>query len=109
MSYAGSTTCRIPSTTTVMLVELPDDNLVVDRGGDSGTQQTVIAGDQLTTMVRASNYCDSNPVGPVTVAFVADSGARVVATPLSPTDVPVLPPCNGPGEPATIEMQPWTR
>ena len=67
---------------------------------------TVGPGGLLTTMVQDGNYCGPAPAAPVTVAFVLSNGSRVVATPFSPTDATV-PPCNGPGMPSDISMQPW--
>jgi hypothetical protein len=58
--------------------------------------------------VRASNYCGPDPLPPVTVAFVLPDGlGRIVAAADSPAGIGGLPPCLGPGEPGTIEMQPW--
>lgn len=74
---------------------------------DTGTIQ-VRPGEALTTLVQASNDCAPPPVSPVTIAFVLGDGSRVVAAPPSPTDV-TTPPCNGPGQPGTISMQPWSR
>jgi hypothetical protein len=65
-------------------------------------------GDVVKTFVQDANYCGPDPVAPVSVAFVLKAGGRFVATPLSPTDATV-PPCNGAGSPADIEMQPWAR
>jgi hypothetical protein len=62
----------------------------------------------LTTHAQAGNDCSPPAVAPVTIAFVLGDGSRVVATPLSSDDV-TTPPCNGPGEPGTMSMQPWTR
>jgi hypothetical protein len=65
-------------------------------------------GARATTLVEASNYCGAAPVAPVRVAFVLRDGKRFVAAPPTPTDATV-PPCNGPGQPAAIGMQPWAR
>ena len=59
-----------------------------------------------TTLVDVANYCGPAPVAPVTVAFQFANG-EVRATPVSPTDATV-PPCNGPGQPAQIDMHPWS-
>ena len=69
---------------------------------------SVAPGGVLTTLVQDGNYCGPAPQPPVSVAFVLKDGGRIVAHPLSPTDA-TLPPCNGPGSPADIEMQPWAR
>ena len=65
-------------------------------------------GGRVTTLVEVSNYCGAAPVAPVRVAFVLRDGNRFIAAPPTPTDATV-PPCNGPGQPAVIGMQPWAR
>jgi hypothetical protein len=107
MTYTGSTPCTIPSASEVWLIDVTGAALINGTGVDSPTNESVTVGDRLTTLVRASNGCGEQPTRAVTVAFVTDTG-RVVATPLSPTDK-TMPPCNGPGEPSIMEMQPWTR
>jgi hypothetical protein len=67
---------------------------------------TIAPGGLLKTLVQDGNYCGQPPAAPVSVAFVLASGSRIVAAPFSPTDATV-PPCNGPGMPADISMQPW--
>ena len=64
------------------------------------------AGSKVSTLVQTTNYCGTEPVAPVTLAFILGDGSRVVAAPFSPTDATV-PPCNGPGQPAAIDMHPW--
>ena len=61
---------------------------------------TIPAGGSVTTLVDVSNYCGAAPVAPVGIAFDIDGIATVIATP--------VPPCNGPGQPGTIQMQPWS-
>jgi len=70
---------------------------------------TLSAGAKVTTAVQDGNYCGPAPIAPVTVAFVLSTGAgRIVATPVTPTDVSGIPPCNGePGSAGSVEMQPW--
>jgi hypothetical protein len=65
-------------------------------------------GGRATTLVEVSNYCGPTAVAPVRVAFVLRDGGRFIAAPPTPTDATV-PPCNGPGQPAAIGMQPWAR
>lgn len=67
------------------------------------------AGGVRKALVQDANYCGSAPAAPVSVAFVLPDGAgRVVALPVSPTDLTGLPGCLGaPGSAGDIEMQPW--
>ena len=77
------------------------------EGGPPTTETfvTIPANETVTTLVQVNNYCGPTPVAPVSIAFVVDD-TRVTATtdPEVETDVP---PCNGPGEPGTIEMRSW--
>jgi uncharacterized protein DUF4232 len=66
----------------------------------------LVPGGRVTTLVEVSNYCGAVPVPPVRVAFVLHDGNPFVAAPPTPSDATV-PPCNGPGQPAVIGMQPW--
>lgn len=70
---------------------------------------TLAAGETVTTLVQDGNYCGATPVAPVTVAFVLANGAgRVVATPVTPTDIEGIPPClSTPASAGTVEMHPW--
>jgi hypothetical protein len=67
---------------------------------------SIAPGDTVSTLVQDGNYCNDIPVAPITVAFVLSSGeGRIVATPVSPTDIDGLPPCNGDaGSAGSIEM-----
>jgi Protein of unknown function (DUF4232) len=68
---------------------------------------TLAPGAVLKTLVQDGNYCGAAPMAPVSVAFVLADGGRIIATPVSPSDV-TLPPCNGaPGSAGDIEMHPW--
>jgi len=70
---------------------------------------TVAPGGSLRTEVQDGNYCGPEPVAPVTLAFIfPETGGRVVATPVSATDLSGAPPCLGPaGSAGTIEMRAW--
>jgi hypothetical protein len=74
---------------------------------DAGTL-TLSNGESLETLVEVANDCGPDPVAPVTIAFVLDTGDRVVATPLSPDDTTTAP-CNGDTVPPSIQMRPWSR
>ena len=55
-----------------------------------------------------ANVCATTVVPPVTVAYDLGGGRRIVSKPLKSTDSTV-PPCNGPGQPASIQMKVWAR
>lgn len=98
---------------TLQAVEVPQlvdgNGAVLIQGPEPASPDPILTigpGGVLKTLVQDGNYCGPEPVAPVSVAFVLANGGRIVATPASPTDATV-PPCNGPGSPADISMQPW--
>ena len=103
----SSITCTLQAVERPQLVDGHGSVLINGAAPASGDPiLTVAPGEVLKTLVQDGNYCGPTPAAPVTVAFVLASGGRFVATPVSPTDATV-PPCNGPGSPADISMQPW--
>jgi hypothetical protein len=104
------------SATACLLAGAPVPELVDGSGRTivRGTAQAarpavrIKPGDSVTTLVNVSNVCGAPPAPPVTVAFDLGEAEPLRATPLSPTDTTV-PPCNGPGLPAQIEMQEWSK
>ena len=107
LTNAGSGACTIRAVSKPQLVD-GNGSVLIDGVDPSASKLLVMAaGDVLTTLVQDANYCGPDPVAPVSVAFVLGGGGRIVATPVSPTDVTV-PPCNGAaGSAGDIEMQPW--
>ena len=108
LTNAATVTCRLPTMARPQLVDGHGSVLIDGTDPGSSKTLTMAPGDVVNTLVQDANYCGPDPVAPVSVAFVMHSGGRFVATPLSPKDATV-PPCNGPGTPADIAMQPWTR
>ena len=107
LTNTSAVACTFPSLTRPELLD--GTNRVLLEGAKPGTakQLTLAPGKSLSSMAQDSNYCGSTPVAPVTVAIVLANGQRVIGTPVSPTDVTGVPPCNGAGSPGYIEMQAW--
>lgn len=106
LTNTGTEACTLRAAERPQLVDGTGAVLIDGPAPTGRTLVTVAPGGVVTTMVDDSNYCGQAPSPPVTVAFVLGSGARIVAVPFSPTDATV-PPCNGPGSPASISMHPW--
>jgi hypothetical protein len=106
LTNAGAQTCTLRAMDKPQLVDGKGAVLIDGSTPTSKALVTVAPGDVLKTLVEDSNYCGPDPMPPVSVAFVQSGGGRIVATPFSPTDATV-PPCNGPGSPASIDMHPW--
>jgi uncharacterized protein DUF4232 len=62
----------------------------------------------VTTMVEVGNYCGPAPTDVNIVLRRSEQSFVIIGSPASQADMAV-PPCNGPGQPATIQMQPWSR
>jgi len=107
LTNTSAVACTFPSLTRPELLD--GTNRILFEGAKPGAakQLTLAAGKSLGSMAQDSNYCGPTPVAPVTVAIVLANGQRVVGTPLTPTDVTGVPPCNGAGNPGYIEMQAW--
>jgi hypothetical protein len=106
LTNAGSARCTVRSMAKPQLVDGNGSVLIDGVAPAASKALTVAPGGVLKTLVQDANYCGPDPVAPVSVAFVLTDGGRIVATPFSPTDATV-PPCNGAGSAADIEMQPW--
>jgi hypothetical protein len=109
LTNAGPVACELPTLERVQLIDGSGATLI-DGGAIAGSDTvTIDPGAVLTTLVDDANYCGPTPAAPVTVAFVLPGDAgRIVAVPVSATDVEGVPPCNGPaGSLGSIEMHPW--
>jgi hypothetical protein len=106
LTNAGSVPCSTPAVPRVRLVDGSATELIQGAPPPGGGSVTIPAGGSVTTLVQASNYCGAAPVPPVGIAFDINGVATVLAKPVSKTDATV-PPCNGPGQPASVQMHPW--
>lgn len=103
----GSTACLLDTLARPQLVDGSGTIRINGRDPGSVGQLTVSPNAVLTTLVAAANDCNPGaPKPPIRVAFVFQDGQRLVADPVSPTDV-TDPPCNGAGSPASIDMHAW--
>ena len=113
LSVGGAGPCGLPTTARPALIDAHRAVLAQGKitNGNGGTAAVgalrVQPGDVLTTLVSVANVCGATPAPPVTLVFDLGSGS-LTAQPLSPTD-DTVPPCNGPSQPPSIEMQPWSR
>ena len=109
LKNTGSVACKTSAVDRPQLVG--GDGTVLIEGVPATSTDTLVlnAGQVVTTLVQDGNYCNDIPVAPITVAFVLSTGeGRIVAAPVSSTDVDGLPPCNGDaGSSGSIEMHPW--
>lgn len=107
LTNTGASACLVEAMAKPQLVDGSGAVLLNGKNPSSNEQLAIAPGDVLSALVSASNYCQSAPKPPVTVAFILSSGDRILATPESPDDA-TTPPCLGAGQPGTIEMRPWS-
>lgn len=107
--HGSDNECSVDTMPTPWLADGNGKELIVGHGSP-GPTISLKPGDLLHTLVQVGNYCGPRPKAPVTLAFTEGDRAIFVATPLTPTDVTGVPPCNGEQGPKDdIEMQPWSR
>jgi hypothetical protein len=107
LTNSDANECRMERLPRVLLVD-GGGNVLIDSGRSASNEvMTVPPGGLATTLVAVGNWCGPTPQPPISVAFAFTSGDRLVAAPVSPTDL-TLPPCNGEAAPATISMHPWS-
>jgi hypothetical protein len=106
LTNAGTHECTLHTMGTPQLVDGTGTVLIDGATPPASKRITLAPGAVLTTAVSASNYCGPAPTPAVSVAFVMGGAGRIVAAPVSPTDITV-PPCNGAGSAASISMHPW--
>ena len=106
LKNAGTSDCILGDQTRPKLVG--GNGTVLINGQATTTSHALVMAPGVihSTLVQVSNYCGPAPVPPVTVSFQFANGT-VRAAPLSPTDATV-PPCNGAGSGAVIDMHPWS-
>lgn len=108
VTNTGSAACTLEKLDRPQLIDGTSKILIDGTTPPASGVIPLAPGARATTLVEVSNDCGSTPVAPVRVAFVPRDGQRFIAAPPTPTDATV-PPCNGPGQPAVIGMQPWAR
>jgi hypothetical protein len=104
----GASSCNVPRLVRPVLIDGSGRGLAAGVApSDDGPTIELRSHENVTTLVQVTNVCGEPPVAPVTISFEFADGVGVDARPLASDDVTV-PPCNGPGQPASIEMQPWS-
>jgi Protein of unknown function (DUF4232) len=108
VTNSGDAACTLEKVERPQLIDGAGRVLIDGTAPSSREVIDLSPGGRVKTLVDVSNYCGAAPVPPVRVAFVLRDGQRFIAAPPTPTEATV-PPCNGPGQPAVIGMQPWAR
>lgn len=90
-----------------VLLELRDANGALLSGQPSASSIAVRSGTTIEMAVRWSNWCGRSVVAPVSLAATLPRDSKPVL--LTPANGQVLlpPPCNGPGQPSTLDARPF--
>jgi hypothetical protein len=85
----------------------PGGTILIASNGDVGGAPDVDlpTGKEAQLFVAVGNWCNQPPPEPVSIGLTMPDGARLVARPADGVAFDP-PPCNAPGQPATISVQP---
>lgn len=100
--------CALGESPQLRLLDSDLRSLISGRAANGPGSYALHPGERVQTLVDVSNYCGLEPAWPLSISFSFDSsGSALIADPAASGDSGV-PPCNGPGQPAEIQMQPWS-
>lgn len=102
----GATSCRLPAEPTVQLVDRAGTVLLASRPALAGGGPTIGPSGTVSFSLLFSNWCNRSVSLPLHVRLVLASGAIDIGG-LSISTVDELPPCNGPGQPASLSTTAW--
>jgi len=102
----GAAACMLPAAATVALVDPAGTVVITNAPAQAGTGPEVAPAGRVGFSLVLGNWCDQAVNLPLRVqlALAADT---VDVGELSVTTIDDLPPCNGPGEPATLTTTEW--
>jgi hypothetical protein len=105
---SGSSACSLPTLLSPALVDGDGHALIMGAPAAASASITLGTPDTATAMVDMTNYCGAAPSSPLGILLYLPS--RILRFELVPgpgVRLPIdPPPCNGPSQPASIEMQP---
>jgi hypothetical protein len=106
----GDAACVLEGPPSAALLDGAGAILLASNGPVGGADDVdAAAGGRIELYVSVGNWCDQPPRPPVSIGLTLPDGARLVAPPAAGVSF-VPPPCNGPGQPATMSVQSesWT-
>ena len=101
----GSAACTLPAGPTVAILDAAGTVIVESEPPADEPGPTLEPGGVTTFTILFSNWCEEGAALPLHV--VLRSGATGIAIPGLDMTAVDLPPCNGPGQPATLSANPW--
>jgi hypothetical protein len=101
----GPAACTLPAGPTVAILDAAGTVIVESEPSADEPGPTLEPGGVTTFTILFSNWCEEGAALPLHV--VLRSGATGIAIPGLDMAADDLPPCNGPGQPATLSADPW--
>jgi hypothetical protein len=103
----GANACALPKLLRPVLIERAGNALILGTPPQPAEAITIPANTTATTLVDMANYCGTAPSSPLGIRLYLPSDTSVEAYPAAGVPLPIdPPPCNGPSQAASIEMQP---
>lgn len=102
----GSAPCLLPAAATIALVDPGGTAVLSNTPAQAGSGPEVAPGAAVGFSLLIGNWCDGSVALPLRVQL-ALAGDAVDVGGLSVATTDDLPPCNGPGEPATLSTTDW--
>ena len=102
----GTAPCLLPAGPTVAIVDQGGTAILSSAPAQAGVGPELAAGGSIGFSLLVGNWCDQTVSLPLGIRLALASGGididgLVIGTPDD------LPPCNGPGEPATLQTTAW--
>jgi hypothetical protein len=102
----GAAPCLLPAGPTVALVDQGGTAILTSAPPLAGAGPELAAGGSIAFSLLMGNWCDQGVSLPLHLRLaLASDGIDIAALQVATVDD--LPPCNGPGEPATLSTTGW--
>jgi hypothetical protein len=102
----GAAPCLLPAAPTIAVVDQAGTVLLTSAPPPSGAGPELAAGGSVGFSLLLGNWCDDSVNLPLHFRLALASGGIDIAA-LTAATVDDLPPCNGPGQPATLSATEW--
>ena len=101
----GSAACTLPASPSVALLDAAGTAIIESPPPADEPGPTLEPGGVTTFAILFSNWCDTGTALPLHVVLRSGSaGIPIPGLDMTAVDVP---PCNGPGQPASLSANPW--
>jgi hypothetical protein len=106
VEHIGTVACLLPATATVALVDPAGNAVLTNAPAQPGTGPEIPPAGRVGFSLVLGNWCDEAVNLPLRVQLALATDAVEIED-LSVTTIDDLPPCNGPGQPATLTTTEW--